>query len=51
MLRRVVLASLLLVAGAPMIGRAETTFLGVLLIVVGLAVLVVPSYLRRTEAE
>lgn len=51
MLRRVVLASLLLVAGAPMLGNDETTFLGVLLIAVGLAVLVLPTYFRRSGSD
>jgi hypothetical protein len=50
MLRRALLASLLLVAGAPMLGTAETALLGVLLMAVGLAVIVLPAYLERSRS-
>jgi len=49
MLKRAVLASLLLVAGAPMLADAETVLLGTLLVVVGLSVVALPFYLRRTR--
>jgi hypothetical protein len=51
MLRRVLLAGFLLVAGVPMLGSAQTTPLGVLLLAVGLSTLAVPSYLRRSRTH
>ena len=51
MLRRVLLASLLLVAGAPMLASEETSVLGVLLMTVGLAVIVLPAYLGRSRSD
>lgn len=49
MLKRAVLALLLLVAGAPMLADAETALLGTLLVVVGLSVVALPFYLRRSR--
>lgn len=51
MLRRVLLAGFLLVAGVPMLGSAETTPLGVVLLTAGLSMLALPSYLKRTHTD
>ena len=51
MLKRAALAAVLLVAGAPMLASAETTPLGVLLLAIGLSLLALPSYLRRTRTH
>ena len=51
MLKRVLLAAFLLLAGVPMLERADTAPLGVLLLTVGVTMLALPSYLRRTRAS
>lgn len=50
MLKRGVLATLLVAAGVPMFASADSALLGTLLVVVGLALLGLPPYLRRTRA-
>jgi hypothetical protein len=50
MLKRVLLATVLLLAGVPMLGDADSVPVGLLLIAVGLAVLMLPSYVRRSRA-
>ncbi|MFB6354178.1 MAG: hypothetical protein ABEJ92_08845 [Halobacteriales archaeon] len=51
MLKRALLAGLLLAAGGPMLASAETAPLGVLLLAVGLSLLALPSSIRRTRAD
>lgn len=50
MLRRALFATVLLVIGVPMVGSVETAPLGVLLLLVGVAVFALPTYLRRTRS-
>jgi hypothetical protein len=51
MLKRVLLAGFLLVAGVPMLGSPQTTPLGVVVLAVGLSMLALPSYLKRTRTH